>query len=267
MRVLCCLLLLWFGAPVPSAVAADAELDFQRAVEAYRAGDYRSAETLWRGLLEPAEAGGSDASVIDRAAVLYTLGNTAGRQERPLEAAAWYTACIRVAPRHADAWANLEFVRAEASVEPADRGDLSSTVRRLLFSVTKAESEWLALGFTLLFALALGFQAVRGGALSRWLALGAGLLLLVGLAPWAAHLARGDARGLLVVSTGGGAVRSEPKPGATLVGQFAAGSEVRFVDALPGWVRAAGEDAEGWVAAEVVRPLDAPYRTVPGADL
>jgi tetratricopeptide (TPR) repeat protein len=249
------------AAPAQDAAAGAApRADFQQAVEAYGAGDFGSAETLWRALLDAPSTGGE---ALDPADVLYNLGNAAWRQERPLEAAAWYTACLRLAPRHADAWANLEFVRAAAGVEPADRGDLTSTTRRLLFALTRAESEWLALACAALFALSLCGEALRGGALWRRLAAGTGVALLAGLAPWAAHLARGDARALLVVAADGGAVRSEPSAAAALVGRFPAGAEVRGIDALPGWVRAEAGNTQGWVEAAALRPLTAPYRLAP----
>jgi len=257
LAALCLAGALALGAPVQEGAGAPARSgDFRDAVAAYEAGDFGSAETLWRDLLGDSE--------LDTADVLYDLGNAAWRQERPLEAAAWYTACLRLEPRRADAWANLEFVRGEAGVEPADRGDLTSTTRRLLFALTRGESEWLALGCAVLFALTLCAEALRGGALWRRLAAGAGALLLAGLAPWAAHLSRGDARALLVVAPDGGAVRSEPAAEAALVGRFPAGSEVQFLDALPGWVRASSGATQGWVEATSVHPLTPPYELAGG---
>jgi len=223
---------------------------FEQAVAAYRAGDWQSAETLWRGLL--------GAHGIDQASVLYDLGNAAWRAERPLEAAAWYTACLRLAPRHRDAWANLEFVRAQAGVEPADRGDLRSTARRAVYSLDQAESEWLALACAALFTAALCFEAVRGGALARRLAFTAAVVLAVGLAPWIAHLARGDTRALFVVAAEGGALRSAPASDAALIGRLEAASEAELVDALPGWVRARAGAIEGWVEEGAVHALDFP---------
>jgi hypothetical protein len=226
-----------------------AEAAFEQAVAAYRAGDWQSAATLWRGLL--------GVEGIEQASVLYDLGNAAWRAERPLEAAAWYTACLRLAPRHRDAWANLEFVRAEAGVEPADRGDLRSTARRLVYSLDRGESEWLALACAALFTVALCFEALRGGALARRLALAAGLLLATGLAPWIAHLARDGTRPLFVIAPDGGALRSSPAPNAALVGRLAPASEAVFIDALPGWVRARAGGMEGWVEEDAVQELQA----------
>jgi hypothetical protein len=237
------------------AEALAGEQAFEQAVAAYRGGDWQSAATLWRGLL--GQAG------IDQPSVLYNLGNAAWREARPLEAAAWYTACLRLAPRHRDAWANLEFVRAAAGVEPADRGDLRSTARRLVYSLDRGESEWLALACAALFTAALCTEAVRGGALARRLALASALVLALGLTPWIAHLARAGARPLFVVAAEGGALRSAPAADAALVGRLAPASEAEYRDALPGWVRARAGSAEGWVEASAVQELE--FRAPPAS--
>ena len=226
--------------------------EFELGVEAYRAGDYRSAESRWRRALELGE--------VDAADVLYNLGDNAWRRERPLEAAAWFTASLRLDPRRAAAWANLELARAEAGVAPADRGDLTSTARRFAFAFTRGESEWLALGGVALLALALAHEALRGGAVARRLALAAGLFAALAAAPFLAHLVRGEGPAMLVVAPEGAAVRGEPAPEGALVGRFAAASEVRPLDRLPGWVRAEGGGAEGWVAAEELHPITPPWR-------
>ena len=249
------------GRPAVADVPLDPAEYHEQAIASYRAGDYASADALWRELLT---ADALTVEELDRASVHYNLGNVAWRRDQPLAAAAWYTACIRLDPRNPDAWANLEHVRAAAGVGPADRGDLRSTLQRILRSLTLAESQWLALGAGLLFAAALALEALRGGARNRRLAMVAGVLLALSLAPWVTHLSRGEELDLMVVSTGGGAVRSEPKPGAAVVGQFPAGSEVQQVDSLPGWVRARAGELEGWIESDAVQALEAPW-TVRGA--
>ncbi len=227
---------------------------FVDAVRAYRAGDWGTARTLWLEVLADEEP------LVDRADVLFDLGNVAWRQGRPLEAAGWYTACIREAPRHRDAWSNLEFVRAEAGLEPADRGDLSSTFRRLLSSLTAGEAEWLAVGCTALLALALLFEALRGGALFRRLSLAALVVLALGLLPWLWSQVGSGGRPVFTVAQDGAALRSEPAEGGTVVGRLLPGSQADRIDALPGWVRVERDDgARGWVEAGDVVPITFPY--------
>jgi hypothetical protein len=238
------------------AVAApvDAAETFERAVEAYRAEDWSTARSLWLEVLA------DPASGLNPADALFDLGNTAWRQGEPLEAAAWYTACIRVEPRHAAAWANLEFVRAEAGLEPADRGDLSSTLRRLLGALTPGEAEWLAVGCTALLAAALVLEALRGGAFLRRVSIGATVVLLVGAVPWLWNLRGGPEHPVFVVNGEGAALHSRPADEGALVGRLLPGTEAARVDALPDWVRVeASGGARGWVRSDDVLPIAAPF--------
>ena len=238
----------------PAAPAPDAAKTFQEAVEAYRAEDWTSARSLWLQVLN------DPASGLDPTVVLFDLGNTAWREGDMLAAAAWYTACIRLEPRHRDAWTNLEYVRAEAGLEPADRGDLSSTLRRLLGALTRDEAEWLVVLCTALLAGALTLEALRGGALLRRVSIGATALLVVGSIPWLWSLRGAPEHPVFVVAGDGAALHSQPSGEAALVGRLAPGSEAARVDALPEWVRVEGPaGARGWVREGDVLPIAPPY--------
>lgn len=224
------------------------ELD-RRATAAYREQDYAAAEALWEDALE------RTAAPAERARLCYNLGNAAYRQGDALGAVAWYTASLQLRPRDGDAWKNLELARSQADLEPADRGDLAATTRRLLSSLTRSEAEWLLLVALLAWGVCLGGEALRGGRTWRRLA-GLGLLgVLVAAAPLAWHLTRPE-EPLMVVQEGGAPGRSEPRADAATLTRLAAGEVVRRRDALPGWVgvRAEGEDL--WVRAESVFDLE-----------
>src|SRR6185436_3640855 len=90
----------------------------QAAIDAYRRGNYDSAKSLWISALESAPLPSAE-----RARILYDLGNAAFRSDAPLEAVGWYTASLRLRPRDADTWTNLEHARRTAKLDPADRGD------------------------------------------------------------------------------------------------------------------------------------------------
>lgn len=228
--------------------APDAE-----AIAAYRAGDLANARSLW---LELVEADPPRVVGFERARVLYDLGNVAARRGEWLEAVGWYSASLRLRPRDADAFANLEYARLQAGLPPADRGDLLDTLERLLTRTTRAESEWLALVALLPLALALLGEALRGGLLWRRLSIAALVLAMLGASPWIHALVRGERDELLVVAPKGSALRSEPRNDAEVVARPAAGEILLRVDELPGWVRVRGDAGERpWVRAEDVFAL------------
>jgi tetratricopeptide (TPR) repeat protein len=255
-RALRCLLFSAFAFVVGLVPPAQAQNGHTRALEAYRSASYEQARTLWLAELER-----SDAAAPDRARVLYNLGNTSFRLKRPLEAAAWYTAALRIDPRDENAWHNLEFVRREAGLDPADRGDLSATAKRFASSLTLPESERLVLGVAALLGLALTWEALRGSQASRATSLVLAGVLALAAVPWIWRVVHAGEQPVFVVQPEGAALLSEPRAEATLIGRVPAAGEAERVDVLPGWLRVRTESGEtGWVAAESVIPLDAPYR-------
>jgi tetratricopeptide (TPR) repeat protein len=243
----------------PQAAPEDPQQAHELAVASYRAGDFESAQTLWLAALE-SDAG--QTPVLERARILYNLGNAAYRAKRPLEAVGWYTAALALKPRYEDASANLEFVRGEAKLEPADRGDLRSTIRALVSAPTLAESEWLVLGAVLLWAVALGYEALRGGPLARRLAWISTLVVLLSAIPWIAHHAKRRGDPMLVVSASGARVHSEPRVDAAVIELIGAGEQVERLDELTDWTRVELAGAPGWVRSEELFALrrDPPAR-------
>ena len=219
------------------------------AASAYRAGDYDTARSLW--LAELSEG----AAPRERARLSYNLGNVAFRSGDTAEAIGWYTASLALAPRDADAWANLELARAEAGLEPADRGDLASTVQRVATSMTLAESEWLLFATLGLFAFCLAGEALRGSATWRRLSLLAFLMCGLVAIPWTWNLVRSGRHPMLVVADAT-AARSEPRPDAKRLEELTLGTEVEKLDELPGWIQVRDPDGERvWVRDNAVFDL------------
>lgn len=244
------LLVLALCAFAPRTTAADdeARTRYAQGVQAYREGDAATAANVWRRLYAAGAPG------LDPAALACNLGNAAYRLGRPLEAALWFEAGVRYAPRDADAWANLELAREKAGLDPADRGDLSDTLSRLVHALTLAEAERALFVLALLFAGALAARAWWGGVGLRrasWILAGATLLACV---PWAAGLRRASEPDWAVVEPGGVELHSEPRPDAPRVGRIEPGTRVGRVDALPGWVRvSSGASLSGWLRESAVR--------------
>jgi tetratricopeptide (TPR) repeat protein len=226
----------------PRAHATLGESAFEQGVKAYHGADYASARESWLAALKEPGA--------DRAAVLYDLGNLAFREKKPLEAAGWYTASLRIAPRWDDAWHNLEFARREAGLEPADRGDVRATAMRLVSSLTLPESERLVLAMGGVLALAFAWEAWRGGRAARWACGAAAGALVLALVPWCYQLARSHAQEVFVTQPEGAALYSEPRAEAPVIGRLSPASEAGRVDQLPGWLRVKSPEGEvGWIAA------------------
>lgn len=255
MRIVALSTLYWAVLCAPAAlasqvvepVASDAE-----AAASYRAGDLEGARGAWLALLED-EDGPRGA---ERARVLHNLGNVDARREDWARAVGWYAASLRLRPRDAETWHNVEFARLKAGLEPQDRGDLSATLRRALSSVTLGESAWLALFSLLPLALCLAGEALRGGLAWRRLCLASAAWFALALVPWSWNLASADDDPLLVISEGRVAAHSEPRMDAAGVGTLPAGVEVERLDQLPGWVKVAlPEGGSGWIARDAVFPL------------
>lgn len=230
-----------------------AHADDARAVAAYRGGDLATARTEWLAVLDDPAAAPQGA---ERARVLYDLGNVAFREGKTLEAVGWYSAALRLRPRDADTWANLEEARSRAKLDPADRGDLSSTLKRGVRSFTTSESRWLALAGMLALAAALAFEAVRGGRYARWTAVLAALTALVMCVPWLDRAIQDRSHALLVIQPDGAQVHSEPRDKAAVTSELPPASVVEHVDDLPDWtkVRLSG-GLEGWVPKQTVFSL------------
>lgn len=240
MHLGCLLLSFALGAEDGSLRAQAIDLE---AVEAYRAGDHADALARWDELLRT-----TPLSSEERARLLYNSGNAAARSGGWLEAVGYYTEALEGTPRDGDLWANLEFARREAGLEPADRGDLGATLGRLLSAWTLEEARWIALGGVLLLVAALGNEAVRGGRGGRTAAWVGLALALLASAPLARHRLADDSQMVFVTSDRALAVRSEPRIDAQVLERAKPGTYRNELDRLGDWVGVeTTSGAKGWV--------------------
>ncbi|MAF65926.1 MAG: hypothetical protein CMJ84_09765 [Planctomycetes bacterium] len=248
-------LLMWTAPCVqaaPASQAADLVASDAEAVASYRAGDLASARGAWLALL--AEEDGPRGA--ERARLLHNLGNVHARREDWARAVGWYAASLRLRPRDAQTWRNVEYARLKAGLEPQDRGDLSATLYRALSSLTLSESAWLALLSLAPLALCLAGEALRGGVTWRRLGLSSALWFALALIPWTWNLARAADDPLLVIAERDFAVHSEPRSDAPGVGTLSPGDEVERLDRLPDWVKIGlPEGGSGWIASDAVFAL------------
>ena len=228
-----------------AAITATAEVASDaKAIEAYRKGDLDTARTEWIAILDDAEHAPRGA---ERGRILYDLGNVAFREGKALEAVGWYSAAVRLRPRDANTWTNLEQARSAAKLEPADRGDLSATLQRIVRAFTPSEARWLALAGVGLLALGLVFEALRGGRLGRIAAFAGVLAAIVLGIPCLDQHTRSNADPLIAIEADKAIVRSEPREKAAVVGEVPAGDEIERRDQLPEWTKIRLEGGiEGW---------------------
>lgn len=241
-----------FLASLVLVLAAEAQSSFQRGVEAYRRGDYAEARAAWRATLS------EELDPLARARVCFDLGNAHWRLGESLPAIVCYSAAVRLDPRHAEAWQNLELARAKASLPPADAGDLAATAERLLTSLRPSERRGLLFAALVLWCFVLLLEVRFGGAALRATLGGASLALLLASAPWAyGQLAREQRSPLWVTAGGGVPLRAEPLEACSPVGELATLEEVGRLDALPGWVRVERADGtRGWVREDALFSLE-----------
>ena len=248
MRTLLRLLVLFLlcGVGVAQTSPVDFETLDRGATEAYRAKLYPSAQEQWRAALESEEAQSSSEL---RARILFNLGNTSFRQDRPLEAVAYYSASRRLRPRDADVQANLDYASIEADLDPPERGNL-------LTSMTLGESERLVLWLTFaLFAL-LALEAFFGRTF-RVLAALCAVVLLASLAPWIYNLSQEGQDRVMVVRAAGAPLMSEPRTDAKMLLKLDPGTEHQVRDSLLEWTKVETPDGiEGWTKAASVFRTD-----------
>jgi len=241
--------------PVGAAASAapQAEPGADRGAELWRAGDRDGAVAVWVEALEVARSKGADPR--ERARLAYNLGVAEAARGEPMRAVAWFEAARRAAPRFDDALFNLELARADAGLEPRIGDGLGETLEAAAGTLTRGESEWLALLGAALFAAAGLLEALRGGALARRLVLLALLAQPVALAPLALHLADAGTVPYMVVDPGGTRLRAAPEDGAERVGSLLAGEVVGYLDELPGWTKVRVDGEARWVPSEALFDL------------
>lgn len=237
---------------LPQQTPSYRELD-RAAIEAYRRQDFASARQCWQRALADPEL---QASRAEKGRVLYDLGNVAYREGQLCEAVGWYSSALEERPRDTDTWHNLEQARSDAHLEPADRGDLISSLERLATSLTLGEARALALWATIAWALVLAGEAFLGGRTWAWLARLATLGLAACLVPWLVQGSRAQRNELLVVSATPLELRSEPREDAARVLELKPGERVRYQDELPDWIKVEDQgERSGWARRETLFAL------------
>jgi tetratricopeptide (TPR) repeat protein len=201
----------------------------ERALRAYREGQYAEAHELWLEALDDA--------ALAKGPLLFNLGSCAYRMGQVPEAVLWWERARLRAPRDGEVAFNLRRAEQELGLAPPDRGWRAwLTSRELLMLVVAAQSIGL-LGVVLL--------RHRGARLA--LAVG-----VIATLPAVVTLLDGGSVAEAVVLAPGAVLRPEPHqeiPSATTV---TAGSLARIVAMSDRWALVECAAGRGWVERPVL---------------
>lgn len=193
--------------------------------------------------------------------LFFNLGNTYYRLGDLGRAVANYQRALILQPGHAEAAANLAYVRGRTSARTAPPEDLASQVRGVLssvdvdrYAVLAAVSGWVAaLGFGLaLFA--------RRRSAAGWVLFGLALpcfATFLGLAVWLGDGRRSPERAVVLKDQS--PVRYAPADSAKVIVRLPVGEEVRVLSERGAWTYAQLPDGVlGWLPADGVERIVPP---------
>ena len=224
---------------------------YEQGVAAFEKKDWPAAREAFEAVIEKDQLISGD--------LLFNLGNTLFREEKPGLAALWYRRAVLLNPLDGAARQNLRLLRGRTGFHEFDT-NLSQTIASVL---KHSQWKWLAAGAGWATALALGallFLRLRGGAqILAWClaALGAPL---AGVALWGAAASRTpeDVSRRAVVTQADVAVLSAPTETAGVIIDVPPGSEVIVHETRETWsyVEVPGDQPRfGWVRGQSLARL------------
>ncbi len=218
--------------------------DFEKANDLYDGGQFADAKKLYEKL---SEAGERSANLF------HNLGNAEYRIGSPGRAALGYERALALAPRHAEARANLAFVREQTRASGLDVMLADRALRWLsadAWTVIGAVAAW-----AVLISLAAIFTTARAARGSLWIATIAGVLIAA-CAIFGVRLHQRD-RALAIVTAKEIEAHLAPAKSAALAGVLPAGSRVRVLSERGPWIfcELPGE-RRGWVEAGTIERID-----------
>ncbi|MEZ4271017.1 MAG: tetratricopeptide repeat protein [Myxococcota bacterium] len=246
------LLLSLSSAPVPAATTATPALDpattFVQANEAYSAGDYDKALTLYLKLIDAGVRNGH---------LWYNLANTHLRRGELGPAIAAYLRSRSLIPRHQDVHANLAFARKSTkdAIAPPDPGAALSTVFFWYYALNARETATLFVICNAVFWFLLIVRIYRRQTeILRWIAISTLLFALIFGVSLALKVA--TPRRVAVVIPSEIAVYSGTSQDTVVRFKLHAGTEVRWLERRDRWFRLALPDGnQGWVLEDQVTTL------------
>ena len=225
--------------------------NYERGVAAFEKKDWPAAREAFEAVIEKDQTISND--------LLFNLGNTLFREEKPGLAALWYRRALLLDPRDAAARQNLRLLQRRTGAL-----EFAPSAGRTVASLLKhSQWRWVLAGAAWTGALALGALVFLrlGGAARAWAwTLLALAVPATALATWGvrARLAPEEASRRAVVTQAETAALAAPTDTAGVIIDLPPGSEVVVRESRETWsyVEIPGEPARvGWVRARTLTPL------------
>ena len=245
--------------PEPGSAADPASTDFVDGGANYESGRFTEAAAAYQ---REVHAGRYSANLF------FNLGNTYYRLGDLGRAMANYQRALILEPGHAEAAANLAYVRGRTSARITPPEDLSAQTRAALsavdvdrYAVLAAVSGWVAaLGFCLgIFA--------RRRSRTGWVLFGLALpffAAFLGLAFWLGDGRKAPERAVVLKDQS--PVRYAPADSAKVIVKLPVGEEVRVLSERGAWTYAQLADgARGWLPADGVERIIPPAALAQGS--
>ncbi|MBI2571397.1 MAG: tetratricopeptide repeat protein [Candidatus Schekmanbacteria bacterium] len=217
---------------------------FHKANEAYEAGDYETAKSLYGQLI---------ASGLENGDLWYNLGNTELRSGRHGQAIASYLRAASYMPRDGDVQANLARARESAkdALAPPQAPVVLRTVLFWYYGSSLTELVAVALIASFLFWCACVLRLRLDSEALRWAA--AACAIVFAIAGGSAAARALFPRQVAVVVTPAAAVRSATSDKSVVLFELHEGAEAALEGREEGWVKIAlPEEKRGWIDARQV---------------
>ena len=243
--------LLWLLPALP--VGAQADALFAKAAEAYNAGDFQQAVSLYEEILS-----GNQHS----AALYFNLGNAHYKMGEIAPSIYYYEKALLLDPNDAEIQNNLSFARNMTldAIQPLPQTDLKRLYDNLVFYFRQDLWAYLGVAFMLLFvAGSVLFLALRRPNQKRVALIGGIVALLFSLGStsmaYLQHLAYQSDQPAIVFEEEV-AARSEPNPRSKEAFLLHEGTKVQLLDTLDNWQKVRLADGQtGWMPLKSLRRL------------
>lgn len=243
--------LLWLSPALPARSQANGL--FEKATEAYNAGDFQQAVTLYEKILS-----GNQHS----AALYFNLGNAHYKLGEIAPSIYYYEKALLLSPNDAEIQSNLGFARNMTldAIQPLPQTDLKRFYDKLVFFFKQDTWAYLGVVFAVLFVIGyLLFLGLRYPNQKRVALIGGGAALLFSLGSttmaYLQYLAY-QADQPAIVFDEEVAARSEPNARAKEAFLLHEGTKVQLLDTLDNWQKVELADGQtGWLPLKSLKRL------------